>query len=133
MLKLVLPIYSHSHSHVGLFVDRPWWFKDTVAVVTGANKGVGCEIVRLLAQQGLTVVLTARDLGRGQAAIDALKADGQKSIHFHPLDVRSSESVETLAEWLKTTFGGIDIIVSVTDCRSSGLTMSNLHFLSFPG
>ncbi|CAM6117940.1 unnamed protein product [Calypogeia fissa] len=90
----------------------PWWSKDTVAVVTGANKGVGYEIARLLAEQGLTVVLTARDVGRGQAAIDALNADGQKSIHFYPLDVKSLESVESLANWLKTTFGGIDILVN---------------------
>lgn len=99
------------------FDYRPWWSKDTIAVVTGANKGIGYEIVRQLAEQGLTVVLTARDPGRGQAAIDALEADGQKNVWFHQLDVTSSDSVEALANWLKTQFGGIDILVSspITD------------------
>lgn len=39
--------------------DR-WWTGDTVAVVTGSNKGIGKEIARLLAQQGVTTVLTSR-------------------------------------------------------------------------
>ncbi|CAM6100200.1 unnamed protein product [Calypogeia fissa] len=94
------------------FSSHPWWSKDTVAVVTGANKGVGYEIVRLLAEQGLTVVLTARDSDRGQAALDALKTDGPKSAWFHQLDVQSPESVESLATWLKSRFGGIDILIN---------------------
>ncbi|CAM6089919.1 unnamed protein product [Calypogeia fissa] len=91
---------------------RPWWSKDTIAVVTGANKGLGFEIVRLLAEQGLTVVLTARDSERGQEAVDELKKNGQKSVCFHQLDVESKESVETIAAWLKSKFGGIDILVN---------------------
>ncbi|CAM6100495.1 unnamed protein product [Calypogeia fissa] len=92
--------------------SKPWWSKDTIAVVTGANKGLGFEIVRLLAEQGLTVVLTARDSGKGQEAVDELKKDGQKSVCFHQLDVESKESVETIAAWLKSKFGGIDILVN---------------------
>ena len=38
-----------------------WWGPETVAVVTGANKGIGFEVARLLAAQGLTTVLTARN------------------------------------------------------------------------
>lgn len=101
-----------------IFVYSPWWSSNTVAVVTGANKGIGYEIARTLAEQGLTVVLTARDQGRGQAAIDKLKAGGQKSVHFHQLDVRSSESVATLATWLEKQFGGIDILVSIGNCST---------------
>jgi 3-oxoacyl-ACP reductase-like protein len=46
-----------------------WWSKDTVAVVTGANKGMAFEIVRQLAKEGITVVLTARDTTRGEEAL----------------------------------------------------------------
>lgn len=95
-------------------VRRPWWSQETVAVVTGANKGLGYEMVRRFAEDGLTVVLTARNSGRGTAALDALKAAGLKSVWFHPLDTLSSESIEALAVWLKTKFGGIDILVSVS-------------------
>ncbi|CAM6091824.1 unnamed protein product [Calypogeia fissa] len=92
--------------------SKPWWSKETVAVVTGANKGIGYEIVRQLAEKGVTVVLTARGQSRGQAAVDALKAQGLESIWFHQLDVTSPESVQTLATWLKNTFGGTDILVN---------------------
>lgn len=71
-------------------------------------------MVRRFAEDGLTVVLTARNSGRGTAALDALKAAGLKSVWFHPLDTLSSESIEALAVWLKTKFGGIDILVSVS-------------------
>lgn len=92
--------------------EKPWWSKDTIAVVTGANKGIGYEIVRLLAEQGLTVVLTARDPARGQAAIDTLKKQGLQSVMFHPLDVSKAESVQQLASWLQSEFGGIDILIN---------------------
>lgn len=82
-------------------------------MVTGANKGIGYEIVRRLAEEGVTVVLTARDQSRGQAAVEMLKAKGLDSIYFHQLIVDSPESVQALATWLKTKFGGIDILVSI--------------------
>lgn len=93
-------------------VSCRWWTKDTVALVTGGNKGIGFAAVKQLAQHGLTVVLTARDEKLGTAAVETLKSEGIDSVHFHPLDVTSSESVEKLASWLKPKFGGIDILVS---------------------
>ncbi|CAM6099836.1 unnamed protein product [Calypogeia fissa] len=89
-----------------------WWTEDTVALVTGANKGIGYEIVRAFATEGLRVVLTARDPAKGQAAVDELKAAGLKNIYFHKLEVSSPESVKTLATWLKEKFGGLDILVN---------------------
>jgi 3-oxoacyl-ACP reductase-like protein len=59
-----------------------WWSKDTVAVVTGANKGIGFEIVRQLAKEGITVVLTARDATRGKEALESLKTQRASQCEF---------------------------------------------------
>jgi carbonyl reductase 1 len=92
--------------------DSKWWSKDTVAVVTGGNRGIGYETARIFAEKGLTVVLTTRDSAKGQEAADALKAAGHESIWFYPLDVSNTESAEKLAAWLKSQFGGIDILIN---------------------
>ncbi|CAK9857547.1 unnamed protein product [Sphagnum jensenii] len=89
-----------------------WWSKDTVAVVTGANKGLGFGIVRQLAKEGITVVLTARDATRGNVALESLKSQGLHNVNFHPLDVASQVSILALAEWLHKTYGGIDILIN---------------------
>lgn len=83
-------------------------------MVTGGNKGLGLEIVRQLAKQGLTVVLTARDVEKGQNALNSLKGEaGLESVLFHQLDVTSSPSAEALADWLRKEFGGLDILVCI--------------------
>jgi carbonyl reductase 1 len=82
-----------------------------VAVITGANKGIGFELTRQLAKNGLTTVLTARDEGRGKEAVEALRREGL-DVAFHPLDVHSDESARALASWLNQTYGGLDILVS---------------------
>jgi carbonyl reductase 1 len=93
-----------------------WWSKDTVAVVTGANQGIGYEIARQLAQNGLTVVGTARSEERGKAAVEALRKELGTEAHdlvaFHPLDVTSEQSVAALAQWLHQTYGRVDILVN---------------------
>jgi NAD(P)-dependent dehydrogenase (short-subunit alcohol dehydrogenase family) len=65
-----------------------------------------------LAKQGITVVLTARDTNRGERAVESLKCEGlHDNVNFHSLDVRSEQSALALAEWLRDTYGGIDILV----------------------
>jgi NAD(P)-dependent dehydrogenase (short-subunit alcohol dehydrogenase family) len=51
--------------------------------VTGGNKGIGAEVVRQLAAQGLTAVLTARDAEKGAAAAAAISADVGRPVPFH--------------------------------------------------
>lgn len=93
-----------------------WWSKDTVAVITGANQGIGYEIARQLAQNGLTVVMTARNEERGKAAVEELRkelgTEAQDLVVFYPLEVTSDESVAALAGWLRQTYGGVDILVN---------------------
>ncbi|KAL2540997.1 (+)-neomenthol dehydrogenase [Abeliophyllum distichum] len=82
------------------------------AVVTGANKGIGLEIVRQLASAGLTVVLTARNEERGMAAISFLQESSLSNVLFHQLDVQDRESIESLAKFIKTHFGRLDVLVN---------------------
>uniref|UniRef100_UPI00286A7581 SDR family NAD(P)-dependent oxidoreductase n=1 Tax=Armatimonas sp. TaxID=1872638 RepID=UPI00286A7581 len=61
----------------------------TVALVTGANKGIGLETVRQLAAQGITVYLGSRDLTKGEAAAKTLTGD----VRVISLDVTDSASI----------------------------------------
>lgn len=81
--------------------------------MTGANKGVGYEIARQLARNGLTTVVTARDVSRGNKAVEALRSEvNSDRVVFHPLDVCSEESASALSKWLKQTYGGVDILIN---------------------
>ncbi|CAA2999745.1 Hypothetical predicted protein [Olea europaea subsp. europaea] len=88
-----------------------WWSKETVAVVTGANKGIGFALVKRLAELGLTVVLTARDIGRGLNAVELLKNEGLH-VYFFPLDVSELASIKIFASWFQEKFGTLDILVN---------------------
>ncbi|CAN1176926.1 (+)-neomenthol dehydrogenase, partial [Linum perenne] len=85
------------------------------AVVTGGNKGIGFEICRQLASNGVLVILTARDQNRGLEAVQKLKNDDSALsdyIIFHQLDVADSSSVSALADFVRTQFGKLDILVN---------------------
>ncbi len=82
-----------------------------VAVVTGANRGIGFETCRQLAKKGIQVILTSRDEPNGKAAVEKLQAEGL-DVSYHPLDVTDSDSVQRLAEFIKSEFGQLDILVN---------------------
>ena len=67
-----------------------------VAVVTGANKGIGLEIARQLGREGITVFLGARDGERGRAAAEKLRAEGLDARPLR-LDVTDDASVSAAA------------------------------------
>ncbi|KAJ4814314.1 NAD(P)-binding Rossmann-fold superfamily protein [Rhynchospora pubera] len=90
---------------------KRWWSKETVAVVTGANKGIGFAIVKKLAELGLTVILTARDPEKGQKAVESLRVEGI-NVWFKRLDVADISSITDFASWLHQVFGGLDILVN---------------------
>uniref|UniRef100_A0ACD5USS1 Uncharacterized protein n=1 Tax=Avena sativa TaxID=4498 RepID=A0ACD5USS1_AVESA len=83
-----------------------------IAVVTGGNKGIGLEVCRLLASGGATVVVTARDETRGVAAVEKLKGQGISDVVFHQLEITDASSIAGLADFLKTRFGKLDILVN---------------------
>ncbi|XVE73898.1 hypothetical protein DITRI_Ditri11bG0155700 [Diplodiscus trichospermus] len=83
------------------------------AVVTGANKGIGFEICKQLASRGVTVVLTARDENRGLEALEKLKESGLSDhVVFHQLDVTDPVSIASIAAFIRTQFGKLDILVN---------------------
>ncbi|KAA8532146.1 hypothetical protein F0562_006712 [Nyssa sinensis] len=88
-----------------------WWSKDTVAIVTGANKGIGFALVKRLAELGLTVILTARDNAKGLKAVESLRSL-RLHVHFCTLDVSDTDSIKTFVSWFKETFQALDILVN---------------------
>lgn len=93
-----------------------------VAVVTGSNKGIGYAIVEELCRRGVGVVyLTARDVKRGQDAVDSLKKKGYKPV-FHQLDVTDENSVKEFAGYLKEQHGGLDILINNAGVITSNFT-----------
>ncbi|XP_021737802.1 (+)-neomenthol dehydrogenase-like [Chenopodium quinoa] len=90
---------------------RRWWTAETIAVVTGGNRGIGFEITRQLAGHGLTVVLTSRDTEVGIEAVKVLQEVGLL-VEFHQLDIVDPQSIKDFAEWIQETHGGLDILVN---------------------
>lgn len=88
-----------------------WWSADTIAVVTGANRGIGFEIVHQLAQHGLTVILTSRETAVGEEAAKVLQ-EGGLNVVFHQLDVIDHTSIKEFSDWVQETYGGIDILIN---------------------
>ena len=83
----------------------------TIALITGANKGIGFETARLLGDRGMTVLAGARDKARGAEAERALRAGGADA-RFVALDVTDEESVTQAAEWIDGEYGLLDILVN---------------------
>ena len=81
-----------------------------VALVTGANKGIGKEIARGLAGHGYHVLLGARREQAGREAAQELADSGEVS--FLSLDVLDSNSVIKAAEAVRERFGRLDVLVS---------------------
>ena len=79
--------------------------------MTGANKGLGLEIARQLAQEGITVVLGARDEEKAKTAAETLKGAG---LDAHPLklDVTNAEDIAKLPQFFQERFGQLDILVN---------------------
>lgn len=83
-----------------------------IAVVTGGNRGIGLEVCRQLANNGITVVLTAIDEEMAAEAVEKLKVQGLFNVLSHELDITNTSSVARLADFLKTHFGKLDILVN---------------------
>lgn len=82
-----------------------------IALITGANKGLGLEMSRQLGHQGITILLAARDLSKGEAAAKALSAEG---IDVRPiqLDVVDPAEIAATVELIEKDYGHLDILIN---------------------
>jgi NAD(P)-dependent dehydrogenase (short-subunit alcohol dehydrogenase family) len=85
--------------------------KGKIALITGANKGIGCELARQLGKQGVTVLVAARNAKLGEAATAKLKAEGADA-HFIELDVTKPHTIAKAAQTIQTQYGRLDILVN---------------------
>jgi NAD(P)-dependent dehydrogenase (short-subunit alcohol dehydrogenase family) len=83
------------------------------AIVTGANSGLGLVTARELARAGASVVMACRNLDKGHAAVEQIRAavpDAQ--VQLEELDLASLESVRGFAERFKATHDGLDLLIN---------------------
>jgi NAD(P)-dependent dehydrogenase (short-subunit alcohol dehydrogenase family) len=83
----------------------------SVAIVTGANRGLGLETSRQLARRGYHVVMTSRNEVDGQAAEQKLLNEGL-DVSYHPLDVRSEASIEILLQHFRQHHERLQVLVN---------------------
>jgi NAD(P)-dependent dehydrogenase (short-subunit alcohol dehydrogenase family) len=79
--------------------------------VTGANKGIGLETARQLARRGMTTLIGARDVARGEAAAAALR-DERLDARAVRLDVTDATSAAEAARWIEAELGRLDVLVN---------------------
>eukprot|EP00884_Botryococcus_braunii_P017099 jgi/Botrbrau1/4072/Bobra.152_3s0027.1 len=90
-----------------------WWTPETVAVVTGANKGIGYDIARIIAENGLKTVVTSRNEALGEEAAASIKArTGSDNVLYHQLDISDGASVKAFAQWASKHASPINILIN---------------------
>ena len=82
-----------------------------IAVITGANKGIGLETARQLGKQDITILLGSRDLAKGEAAAKKLQAEGI-DVQALEIDVSDEKSIRKAAEKVERDFGRLDILIN---------------------
>jgi NAD(P)-dependent dehydrogenase (short-subunit alcohol dehydrogenase family) len=82
-----------------------------VALITGANKGIGLETAWQLGKLGMTVLVGSRDLGRGEQAAEALRGVGA-DVRAMKLDVTSEADRVAAAEFIRREFGRLDVLIN---------------------
>ncbi|MEV0650439.1 SDR family NAD(P)-dependent oxidoreductase [Phytomonospora sp. NPDC050363] len=90
-----------------------------IALVTGANKGIGRAAAERLGELGMTVLIGARDARRGEEAAAALRAAGANA-HAVTLDVTDASSVRAAAEFVEERFGRLDVLINNAGITGSG-------------
>ncbi|WP_375514939.1 SDR family oxidoreductase [uncultured Nostoc sp.] len=93
--------------------------KGKVALITGANKGIGYEIARQLGSRGATVLVGARDIGRGEEAANKL-CSNQIDARSVQLDIIDQKTIDSASKQIESEFGKLDILVNNAGILSDG-------------
>lgn len=94
--------------------------RKNTALVTGANRGIGKEVVRQLSALGYQVYLGSRDEAQGQKAVDELASEGLSNIHVLALDVTSDDSVKQAFDTLSSKIDALDVLVNNAGIAGDG-------------
>ena len=100
-----------------------------IALVTGANKGIGNEVARELARRGLAVLLGARDAVLGEAAAAALRSQGLDVRHIE-IDLCRPSTLTAAAERIDAEFGRLDVLVNnagISDARDAAPSRAHIE------
>ncbi|SDK16770.1 Short-chain dehydrogenase [Methylophilus rhizosphaerae] len=95
-----------------------------IAFITGANRGIGFETVRKLGEQGIKVIMGARDRAKGEQAVNTLKASGIDAEYLH-YDATIANSAQAVAMALETRFGKLDILINNAGILKEALVGQN--------
>lgn len=82
-----------------------------IALVTGANRGIGFEACRQLSKNGFKVILTSRKEAKGKEATEKLKKEGL-DLSYHQLDVTNKKGIKNIYSYVKKEFGKLDVLVN---------------------
>ena len=82
-----------------------------VALITGANKGIGFEVARQIAKAGWTVLAGARNEDLGKQAATKLQSEGL-DVHFIHIDLDDPQTAITAAESIRIRFGKLDLLIN---------------------
>ncbi|MGE3107592.1 MAG: SDR family oxidoreductase [Phycisphaerales bacterium] len=107
--------------------------RSRIALITGANKGIGLETARQLGRLGITVLIGSRDQKRGAASVESLKNE-KIDAHLVQLEVTDAGSIARAAAEIDTTFGRLDILINnaavqlgPVDAQASNTPMKTLR------
>jgi len=93
-----------------------------IALITGANRGLGFETAKQLGQQGVTVILAARQLSAANEAADELKQQGIDAYGIQ-LDVTNEEDRKAAAKQIEAQFGKLDILINNAGVSAKGASL----------
>ena len=82
-----------------------------IALITGGSRGIGLEISKKLAAQGIITVLTARNMHVGRPLVDELR-NQWKNVWYHQLDVTDETSIRDMVAYLEEDCGKLDILIN---------------------
>ena len=85
--------------------------KKPIAIVTGANRGMGLEVSRQLAKRDYHVIMTARDARKGAIALKQLQDEGL-DVELRKVDVISTEDCQSLAQYVMKEHKGVDVLIN---------------------
>lgn len=86
-------------------------FAGDIALISGANKGIGFEAARGLGAKKITILVGARDQWRGQTAVEKLRAEGADA-RFVRLDVTDPATIARAVQWIGEEYGRLDILIN---------------------